>query len=400
MIIALTLLILLNLPIVWHFSLYLLPAKISSASLRQKPDASIAAPLRFAVIVCAHNEEAVLGDCLDSIMEMDYPSFQCFVVADNCTDQTAAIAQSKGATVFVRNDLRSSKGLALSYGINRILNQKIFDAVCIFDSDNLATPDFLKQLAFFFSQGYDIVCGNRKASNADSSLISACYTIYWSMVGNVYGSGHCKQGLNAMISGTGFSFRTSALAGGWHTKTFVEDIEFYIQASLRGKRIVDAPLAVYYDQQPETLRTSCIQFRRWTTGNLEIIRAYGKCVLAKLFQKPDAKAFDLFFFYLLCVNPCGNIICELLLIAAFTAGGLSGDMWILLTIIATYYVFAVIVGCISARKSGQLHRHRLPSLLIYPFFIQFLYLMGFSSLLHPVKEWIPIPHRTIHHRPI
>ena len=58
------------------------------------------APLmRFLVLVPAHNEEAVIGDIVQNLNEMEYPRemYDFYILADNCTDRTAEIARGLGA---------------------------------------------------------------------------------------------------------------------------------------------------------------------------------------------------------------------------------------------------------------------------------------------------------------
>ena len=54
---------------------------------------------KYAIVIAARNEEKVIGNLLDSIKNQDYPSeyLDVFVVADNCTDETARIVREKGA---------------------------------------------------------------------------------------------------------------------------------------------------------------------------------------------------------------------------------------------------------------------------------------------------------------
>ena len=78
---------------------------------------------RFAVVICARNEEAVIGHLIESLQAQRYPreSYRVFVVADNCTDNTAGVAESCGATVFERfNPEKRGKGYALRWGLQKI----------------------------------------------------------------------------------------------------------------------------------------------------------------------------------------------------------------------------------------------------------------------------------------
>ena len=102
---------------------------------------------RFAVVSCARNEEAVIGQLLDSLQNQRYPRecFDLFVIADNCTDDTAAVARKHGAIVLERQDKgHIGKGYALRWAFERIIGRwgDRYDAVVLFDADNLADPDF------------------------------------------------------------------------------------------------------------------------------------------------------------------------------------------------------------------------------------------------------------------
>lgn len=95
----------------------------------------------FALIVAAHNEETVINDIVTSLNKLDYPAelYDVFVIADNCTDHTAAKARQKGATVYERvNKDNKGKGFALEWMFSKIFKlEKKYDAVVIFDADNL-----------------------------------------------------------------------------------------------------------------------------------------------------------------------------------------------------------------------------------------------------------------------
>lgn len=78
---------------------------------------------RYAFIIAARNENAVIGNLIKSIKSQNYPSdlIDVIVVADNCTDNTAEIARSNGAIVYERfNNLLVGKGYALDYAFNKI----------------------------------------------------------------------------------------------------------------------------------------------------------------------------------------------------------------------------------------------------------------------------------------
>ena len=97
---------------------------------------------KYAILIAARNEEKVIGNLLDSIKKQDYPKelLTIFVVADNCTDNTADVVRSKGAICYERfDDEHKTKGFALQYLLERIGEddgRMSFEGYFIFDADN------------------------------------------------------------------------------------------------------------------------------------------------------------------------------------------------------------------------------------------------------------------------
>ena len=93
---------------------------------------------KFAVIVAAHNESAVIGQLIKNLKTLDYPAelYDIYVIADNCIDNTAEIAERAGAIVCKRIDeTKKSKGYALDWMFDKLFEMEksgtIYDAVAI-----------------------------------------------------------------------------------------------------------------------------------------------------------------------------------------------------------------------------------------------------------------------------
>lgn len=115
---------------------------------------------RFAVLVAARNEEAVIGQLIESIQMQDYPSelVDVYVVADNCDDSTASVAREKGAFVYERfNKVHVGKGYALNYLLSAMKEdgkREVYDGYFIFDADNLLEKNYIKEMNRTFCDGY------------------------------------------------------------------------------------------------------------------------------------------------------------------------------------------------------------------------------------------------------
>ena len=93
---------------------------------------------RLAVLVPAHDEASIIASALRSVIPHLAPDDRLLVVADNCSDDTAAIATKEGAEVIVRSDaLRRGKGYALDCGVRHLERDRRGppDIVVIIDAD-------------------------------------------------------------------------------------------------------------------------------------------------------------------------------------------------------------------------------------------------------------------------
>lgn len=163
----------------------------------------------YAFFIAAHNEEAVIANLVQSIKAQDYPSelIDIFVVADACTDETAARAREAGAIVYERNDLaRKGKSWVMDYGFDRILNEYPgkHEAFIIFDADNLLAPDYVTIMNDAFDQGYLALTSYRNSKNFGSSWISAAYSIWFLREARFLNNARMLCGTSCAVSGSGY----------------------------------------------------------------------------------------------------------------------------------------------------------------------------------------------------
>ncbi len=356
---------------------------------------------RFAVLVCARNEEAVIGNLLRSIKRQDYKGkFQLFVVADNCTDATAAVAREIGAIVFVRNDeTKKGKGYALSHGISRITKtyDGEFDAVCVFDADNLAAADFLTEMNNALCSGAVAAQGYRDTKNIHDSWVSEVYSVYWLMLMRFYYHPRQLMGLSSMVGGTGFAFKLSALGdAGWATESLTEDVEFSIQQILKGNRVTYARKAAFYDEQPASYGVSVKQRLRWMTGGMQCIPLYIKQV-AKAIFRGEKCALDVLW-YLLFIPAAGltiplNIASVCIVLA--TPGLQPFALPLIIGFCIASWCIAMVIAYLTLRLEGRDIRSMKRAIALYPFFMLTMMFISLFSLVRPHTEWVPIRHENV-----
>lgn len=251
----------------------------------------------YAVIIAAHNEQAVIGSTIKSVKAMDYPKdkYDVFVVADNCSDDTAAIARGCGARVFERRDnLNKGKGKALKWMFDIILSTETkYDAVCILDADNLVSKDFLNMIDKKMLEGYQVVQGYRDMKNPWESWITSSYSITYWLANRLCQLPRQRLKLNCTLTGSGYAVSLETIRNfGWEVETLTEDVEYYFQLCLSNIKIGWAHEAVIYDEQPITLSQSWKQRTRWMQGHFSCVFLYGRQSVLKLIRERSLQSFD------------------------------------------------------------------------------------------------------------
>ncbi|MCI5727167.1 MAG: glycosyltransferase family 2 protein [Clostridium sp.] len=251
----------------------------------------------FAMIVAAHDEEVVIAKLIESMQKQNYPKelYDIFVIADNCTDKTAEIARSYGVTVCERvNAEKRGKGYALEWMFEKLFNmEKQYDAVTIFDADNIVHKDFLKEMNSKLQEGYKVVQGYIDSKNPDDSWIAASYSIaFWSQ-NRLFQLSRNNIGLSNQIGGTGFAISTDTLKEyGWGAACLTEDLEFTCKMIMNNQKVGWAHDAKIYDEKPLKLKQSWVQRRRWMQGFADVASRYAGKLIKKAFKEKSWYIFD------------------------------------------------------------------------------------------------------------
>jgi len=252
---------------------------------------------RFSVIIPAHNEELVIGPLLDNLMVLDYPKelYDVFVIADNCNDSTAELARNHGALVYERTNLeQKGKGYALDWFFTKLYNlPKKYDAVVIFDADNLVHPQFLKHMNNRLCDGAKIVQGYIDAKNPQDTWVTASFAMAFWVANRMLQLARYNLGLSNYLGGTGMTISLDVLREiGWGATSLTEDLEFSLKALLSGYKTTWAHEAIVYDEKPLTFKQAWKQRKRWALGHVELFRTYSFRFIKEAFCKKNIVLFD------------------------------------------------------------------------------------------------------------
>ena len=234
---------------------------------------------RFAVLVPAHNEELLIRRVVGSLLAVDYPPdlYHLHVIADNCTDRTAELAQAAGVTVHERTDPdQHGKGYALRWLFGQLLaDPAAGDAFVIVDADSLVNRGFLRALDRRLRRGavaiqaYDTVLNTAASWGTALRYIAFCLLHYLRPLGRKLFTG------SAGLKGNGMAFRRSVLEGmHWDAFSVTEDLQFHLDLLLGGQVVEFAPDAIVWSEMPGSLQAAHAQNVRWESGQLELLSNY------------------------------------------------------------------------------------------------------------------------------
>lgn len=281
--------------------------------------------LKYLILVPAHNEEKVIGDIIRNLQSMDYPKelYDFYILADNCTDNTAGIAAELGANVLESHkegpDAPTGKPIALQKALEALPDYADkYDLVMFFDADNLMDTGMLREVNSQFLSMNDNVqvvqcylgCKNRKG------LVALFYYMSYTITNRFFQLAKSRLGLNCVIGGTGFAIRSGYLKqrGGWTSMSLTEDFEMQIQATCEGKQIAWNHNVRIYDEKPTRFKASFRQRVRWAQGHWFVTFRNTKSLFQALFHKTISfSEFVSTFFYMYSLTPFVILFIQLLI---------------------------------------------------------------------------------------
>lgn len=251
---------------------------------------------RFLILIPAHNEEKLLPDLLANLHALDYPAdqFAIHVVADNCTDKTAVIAQQHGALVHERfHETQRGKGYALQWLLGQIWDSgEPHDGIVILDADSVVSSNFLQVMNARLAQGERAIQAYYAVRAPEQSNSVALRYAALAVLHYVRPQGRMVLGGSAGLKGNGMVFAADVLRRHNWSASLTEDIEFHMQLILAGERVTFAPDAIVWAEMPDTLAGSQTQNARWEQGRLQMVRQYVPGLLKRSVRERNFVLFD------------------------------------------------------------------------------------------------------------
>lgn len=264
---------------------------------RELPDAD--SRRKFAIVVPAYNEEHSLPQTLDNLFDIDYPDqkFDIIVIADNCTDKTAKVAEQKGARAMIRyNPDKRGKGYALRWCFDKLVERNErnrYDAVVVVDADSIVSNNLLKVMNTYIEEGAEVVQGYLTVASKPDVWTSEIIRIGFTLFNYVRPIARRAIGYPAGLRGNGMCFAMEVIKKvPWDAYSLTEDLEYGIKLLLNDVNVTFAPEAIGYNEVPESADNAESQRERWEMGRLPILKKYFGKLFRQAIKKRSFKIFD------------------------------------------------------------------------------------------------------------
>ena len=384
-------------------------------SLFTKPIKFPDAPMdkRYAVLISARNEANVIGNLITCIQTQTYPTelVDIWLVADNCTDNTAEVARNMGCHVIERfNKELVGKGYALTYLLDQMNDSGAsdpYDAFFVFDADNVLDVNYFREMNKTFDNGAKASTSYRNSKNYDSNWISAGYAVWFLREAKFLNQARLTLNTSCAVSGTGFFIAADIIEknGGWKWHLLTEDIEFSANSILEGTRISYTPTAILYDEQPITFRDSWNQRFRWAKGFYQVFWHYGARLAKGIAVNPKGARFACYDM-LMTIAPgmlltIVSVLFNAIIVFLSLTGAMSTGIMVasslssILFCLLNYFIFMFMFGVLTTFVEWDSIRSTTGKKVLYMFtFPVFMMTYIPIALVALVKKcnWKPIKH--------
>jgi glycosyltransferase involved in cell wall biosynthesis len=325
--------------------------------------------LSVTVLIPAHNEAEHIERCVRSCWEQTHQPDHVVVIADSCTDETAAIASQAGARV-VETDFKLKAA-----NINFVLSDVSTDVVAIIDADSYYSPTTLENFARTIADGFDATCASLFPMPEQRTSMIVAYRRFLYAVDKRWGR-PIQQAIGRfyVLAGPASAFRVSALrAVGGYPERKGEDAFLTWELYKNNYKLGYTGASTVYTFEPTSWKSYFKQTDRWHSDFCQLTTAYWS-----EYRKPrvllvsggaiwDTVTYPLVLIYLLAS----------LAVSGFTTGGVPSVMWWLLTIM-TFAQTVVAVKGLGFRKA----------MTYLPSFIVLGHVDIFQKFWVIIREWV------------
>jgi cellulose synthase/poly-beta-1,6-N-acetylglucosamine synthase-like glycosyltransferase len=331
---------------------------------------------QIAVLIPAHNEASGLLPTLEDIKAQLRPTDRLLVVADNCTDDTAAIASSAGTEVTARNDpTKIGKGYALDWGV-KYLSADAPEIVVVIDADCRVKPKAIDFLAIATVKAQRPVQAlYLMTAPAGGQVNQQVAEFAWRLKNCIRPRGLTAVSSPCQLMGTGMAFPWHVIqAAALASDSIVEDLKLGVELACAGYPALFCSSAVVTSTFPKSAEGVLKQRQRWEHGHVWLIFTKVPELLRATVKRRDPRVIALMLDLL--IPPLSLLVAILVCSVAIGVGAIMvgiSSMPLIISLSSLMTVFAALGlawfrfgrDILPAKSFGLLARYVAEKLRIY-----------------------------------
>ena len=358
--------ILWGLTLIFWCTMLMIPLAVYSKNIESQVPTTPNTPM-VSIIIPAYNEEKVIGNTIESTLEIAYPNKDIIVVDDGSKDNTLQIAkryENEGVKVLHKEN--GGKATALNYALTFAKGE----IIAVLDADTLASRNSLTEIVKIFENDKDIaaVAGNIKVRNK-VNWITWCQALEYVAGIQIARRAFDLFGAITIVPGALGSFRKSVLmeSGAYDKETIVEDFDTTIKILKSGMIVRGTTKSVAYTEAPESLADFYKQRKRWYRGNLQVVTKHRDALTNPRFGFLQRLAFPYMLIAMIVLPVTGFVVLGSSILAM-----IEGDYVFVLVSYGFFIVLQYLITALAVRIDGD-----DPKLILYSIFFNF----GYKQLL-------------------
>jgi len=304
-------------------------------------------PLRFLVMIPAHNEERVIGHALEAVMSDRRDRDRVLVIADRCTDATVEVARSHGALVLERGpDEPAGRAAARQAGLDHARSLE-WDAVVMLDADSVIEPGFFAACERALATGAPAIQA-RSESLPGRALTAEASVAAFTLQGITLPRGRDRLGAAVRLRGTGMAIRRDVALAHRFRAPASEDLFFTLDLLLDGIRCRHVERARLCSQGASTWGSFGSQKMRYEAGRMSASRAYVPRLVRRGLAHRDLACLEMAWFLVSPPFAVGTLSAALAAAVAAAVGA-----WTFAAVFAaalTTLVLVLLTGLVQARS--------------------------------------------------
>lgn len=266
---------------------YLLVYSLGSLRRKQSRPEPAGEHKRFAILIPAYKEDAVIHECVHSCLEQDYPAdrFDTIVISDSMRPETNASLSALPIRLIEVHFEKSTKSKALNAAMAALTDD--YDIALVLDADNVIPYDYLNDVNDLFARpGVEIVQTHRMAKNINSNM-ALLDAISEEINNTIFRLGHVKLGMSAALIGSGMAFRYDLFRDTMANVTAVGGFDRELELTLlyQGKYFHYLPETYVFDEKIQNTDDFSRQRRRWLSAQWHYCQVFAKYLWKAIYHR-------------------------------------------------------------------------------------------------------------------